>query len=125
MYSFWERKLRNKRPISEVKNNEYNKKVIIVKSCIHLVDKETPLEYLEKESLKQETKNILSSLTPRERKVIEMKFGIGYDREYTNGEIGLRFNVKRERIRQIEARALRKLRHPSRAHNLKEIYIER
>jgi RNA polymerase sigma factor (sigma-70 family) len=125
VYSFWERKLRNKRPISEVKNNEYNKKVIIVKSCIHLVDKETPLEYIEKESLKQETKNILSSLTPRERKVIEMKFGIGYDREYTNGEIGLRFNVKRERIRQIEARALRKLRHPSRAHNLKEIYIER
>ena len=125
MHSFWERKLRNKRSISEIKNNDYNKKVIIVKSYIHLVDKETPLEHMEKESLKQGLTNLLSLLTPRERKVIEMKFGIGYDREYTNGEIGLRFNVKRERIRQIEARALRKLRHPSRAHNLKEIYIER
>jgi RNA polymerase sigma factor (sigma-70 family) len=114
----WEIKLKNKRSISETKNNEYNKKVIIVKSCIHLVDKETPLEYLEKESLKQETKNILSSLTPQERKVIEMQFGIGYDREHTNEEIGLILGVGRTRISQIGHRALRKLRHPSRAHNL-------
>ena len=117
-YSFWERKLRNNRPISEVKNNEYNKKVITVKSCIHLVDKETPIDYVENKILKISTKDVLSSLTPREKKVIEMQYGIGYNSEHTNEEIGLMLGCGRTTIMQVGHKALRKLRHPSRAHNL-------
>ena len=64
-------------------------------------------------------KDLLDSLTPREAKVLKLRFGIGVDREYTLEEVGKHFDVTRERIRQIECKALRKMRHPSRSDRLK------
>ena len=69
--------------------------------------------------VRDETTGILNTLSPREEKVIRLRFGIGCDREHTLEEIGQEFDVTRERIRQIEAKALRKLRHPSRSRKLK------
>jgi RNA polymerase primary sigma factor len=63
--------------------------------------------------------DILSTLTAREAKVLRMRFGIGMNTDHTLEEVGKQFDVTRERIRQIEAKALRKLRHPSRAEQLK------
>ena len=60
-------------------------------------------------------------MTPREEKVRKMRFGIGEEREFTLEEVGKYFNVTRERVRQIEGKALRKLRHPLRSKNLKEL----
>ena len=65
------------------------------------------------------TSDILESLTPREAKVLRMRFGIGMNTDHTLEEVGKQFDVTRERIRQIEAKALRKLRHPSRSEHLK------
>jgi len=65
------------------------------------------------------TGEILESLTPREAKVLRMRFGIGMNTDHTLEEVGKQFDVTRERIRQIEAKALRKLRHPSRSEHLK------
>jgi RNA polymerase primary sigma factor len=65
------------------------------------------------------TTDILESLTPREAKVLRMRFGIGMNTDHTLEEVGKQFDVTRERIRQIEAKALRKLRHPSRSEHLK------
>ena len=62
---------------------------------------------------------ILSSLTPREERVLRMRFGIGMNSDHTLEEVGQQFSVTRERIRQIEAKALRKLKHPTRAKQLK------
>jgi RNA polymerase primary sigma factor len=70
-------------------------------------------------NLKDQTAAVLQSLTPREEQVIRMRFGIGDGSEHTLEEVGQRFSVTRERIRQIEAKALRKLRHPSRSRRLK------
>ena len=70
-------------------------------------------------SLSDSTKRVLSTLTPREEKVLRMRFGIGERSDHTLEEVGRDFQVTRERIRQIEAKALRKLRHPSRAKKLK------
>ena len=70
--------------------------------------------------LKESTRNILSSLTAREAKVLRMRFGIGMNTDHTLEEVGKQFDVTRERIRQIEAKALRKLRHPTRAEALKD-----
>ena len=69
-------------------------------------------------SLREVTEDILDSLTPREAKVLRMRFGIGMNTDHTLEEIGEQFGVTRERIRQIEAKALRKLRHPSRLERL-------
>ena len=66
-------------------------------------------------NLKEQTENVLHTLTPREEKVIKMRFGVGDGSEHTLEEVGQNFAVTRERIRQIEAKALRKLRHPSRS----------
>ena len=60
-------------------------------------------------------------MTPREEKVLKMRFGIGEEREFTLEEVGTYFEVTRERVRQIEGKALRKLRHPLRSKNLKEL----
>ncbi len=76
---------------------------------------ELPLESATSESLKSVTNDILSSLTPREAKVLRMRFGIDMNSDHTLEEVGKQFDVTRERIRQIEAKALRKLRHPSRS----------
>ena len=70
-------------------------------------------------NLKEQTENVLRTLTPREEKVIKMRFGVGDGSEHTLEEVGQNFAVTRERIRQIEAKALRKLRHPSRSRRLR------
>jgi RNA polymerase primary sigma factor len=78
----------------------------------------SPVEVTTKESLKETTGNLLANLSPREAKVLKMRFGISMNTDHTLEEVGRQFDVTRERIRQIEAKALRKLRHPSRAHKL-------
>ena len=78
-----------------------------------------PLDKTIDTGLNESTREILSGLTPREAKVLRMRFGIDMNTDHTLEEVGKQFDVTRERIRQIEAKALRKLRHPSRAHNLK------
>ena len=70
-------------------------------------------------NLSDQTQYVLATLTPREEKVLRMRFGIGEKSDHTLEEVGRDFSVTRERIRQIEAKALRKLRHPSRAKKLK------
>jgi RNA polymerase primary sigma factor len=82
-----------------------------------------PEERASVELLKKDIEGVLSSLTPREAKVIELRFGLKDGRQRTLEEVGREFNVTRERIRQIEAKALRKLRHPSRAKLLRD-YLE-
>ena len=77
-----------------------------------------------KTGLKESTVNILESLTPREAKVLRMRFGIHMNTDHTLEEVGKQFDVTRERIRQIEAKALRKLRHPSRSEKLKSFINE-
>jgi RNA polymerase primary sigma factor len=74
-------------------------------------------------NLQEQTKKVLATLTPREEQVLRMRFGIGEKSDHTLEEVGLKFAVTRERIRQIEAKALRKLRHPSRSKRLKN-FIE-
>jgi RNA polymerase primary sigma factor len=83
----------------------------------------SPLEAVIKGNLSDQTARVLSTLTPREEKVLRMRFGIGEKSDHTLEEVGQDFAVTRERIRQIEAKALRKLRHPSRAKRLKS-FIE-
>ncbi len=78
-----------------------------------------PSEAIVNMNLAEQTRRVLSTLTPREEKVLRMRFGIGEDSDHTLEEVGQDFNVTRERIRQIEAKALRKLRHPSRSGKLK------
>jgi RNA polymerase primary sigma factor len=70
-------------------------------------------------SLKEQTAHVLHTLTPREEKIMKMRFGLEDGSEHTLEEVGLEFAVTRERIRQIEAKALRKLRHPSRSRKLR------
>jgi RNA polymerase primary sigma factor len=79
----------------------------------------SPAEAVININLKDQTAAVLQTLTPREEQVIRMRFGIGDGSEHTLEEVGQRFSVTRERIRQIEAKALRKLRHPSRTRKLK------
>ncbi len=79
----------------------------------------SPVESVIGNNLKDQTVNVLKSLTPREELVLRMRFGVGDGSEHTLEEVGRSFNVTRERIRQIESKALRKLRHPSRASKLK------
>ena len=78
-----------------------------------------PLEQAIKSNLSAATTKILSTLTPREERVLRMRFGVGMNTDHTLEEVGLQFSVTRERIRQIEAKALRKLKHPSRSKQLK------
>jgi RNA polymerase primary sigma factor len=79
----------------------------------------SPLEAVIKANLTEQTSRVLATLTPREEKVLRMRFGIGEKSDHTLEEVGQDFEVTRERIRQIEAKALRKLRHPSRSKKLK------
>jgi RNA polymerase primary sigma factor len=84
----------------------------------------SPLEFTTAQSLAETTHQILASLTPREAKVLRMRFGIDMNTDHTLEEVGKQFDVTRERIRQIEAKALRKLRHPSRANYLRSFLSE-
>jgi len=83
-----------------------------------------PIDAAIKSSLRDTTTRILSSLTPREERVLRMRFGIGMNSDHTLEEVGQQFSVTRERIRQIEAKALRKLKHPTRARKLKTFLDE-
>ncbi len=85
---------------------------------------ESPVDAATNESLTEATHNILASLTPREAKVLRMRFGIDMNTDHTLEEVGKQFDVTRERIRQIEAKALRKLRHPTRADFLRSFLDE-
>ena len=84
----------------------------------------SPEEYTENEILKEEIKEVLMSLQAREQEVLELRFGLLDGTCHTLEEVGKKFNVTRERIRQIEAKALRKLRHPSRAKKLKDFMVD-
>jgi len=78
-----------------------------------------PIDASIRSNLGESTTKILATLTPREERVLRMRFGIGMNTDHTLEEVGLQFSVTRERIRQIEAKALRKLKHPSRSKHLK------
>ncbi len=84
----------------------------------------SPIEAATVEGLRETTHNVLAGLTPREAKVLRMRFGIDMNTDHTLEEVGKQFDVTRERIRQIEAKALRKLRHPSRSEQLRSFLIE-
>jgi RNA polymerase primary sigma factor len=84
---------------------------------------ELPIDFATSSGLREATREVLSTLTPREAKVLRMRFGIDMNTDHTLEEVGKQFDVTRERIRQIEAKALRKLRHPSRAEKLQS-FIE-
>ena len=84
----------------------------------------SPVESATGESLRESTRDILTTLTARESKVLRMRFGIDMNTDHTLEEVGKQFDVTRERIRQIEAKALRKLRHPSRAEHLRSFLSE-
>jgi RNA polymerase primary sigma factor len=83
----------------------------------------TPSEAASHQMLKEQVEDVLASLTGRERRVLQLRFGLDDGRSRTLEEVGKEFGVTRERIRQIEAKALRKLRHPSRSKRLKD-YLE-
>jgi len=83
----------------------------------------SPFDVVSKQLLKEQIDKVLSSLTPREQRVLRLRFGLEDGRSRTLEEVGQEFNLTRERIRQIEAKALRKLRHPSRSRKLKG-YLE-
>lgn len=85
----------------------------------------SPVDAVIESNVRDETANILKTLSPKEEKVIRMRFGIGCDREHTLEEIGQEFDVTRERIRQIEAKALRQLRSPERARHLRALLAAR
>jgi len=85
---------------------------------------QSPLESATAESLRETTHSVLAQLTPREAKVLRMRFGIDLNTDHTLEEVGKQFDVTRERIRQIEAKALRKLRHPSRSEQLRSFLME-
>jgi RNA polymerase primary sigma factor len=83
-----------------------------------------PLDAAIQANLREATTRVLSSLTPREERVLRMRFGIGMNTDHTLEEVGQQFNVTRERIRQIEAKALRKLKHPSRSRKLRSFLAD-
>ena len=84
----------------------------------------SPIDTATDEGLREATKSVLAGLTARESKVLRMRFGIDMNTDHTLEEVGKQFDVTRERIRQIEAKALRKLRHPSRSEHLRSFLDE-
>src|SRR5690554_2438024 len=88
------------------------------------VNTQSPVEIATTANLKEATQDVLSGLTEREAKVLRMRFGIDMNTDHTLEEVGRQFDVTRERIRQIEAKALRKLRHPSRSEHLRSFLDE-
>ena len=84
-----------------------------------------PIDAAIQSNLRETTTRVLASLTPREERVLRMRFGIGMNTDHTLEEVGQQFSVTRERIRQIEAKALRKLKHPSRSRKLGKLFEEK
>lgn len=84
----------------------------------------SPIDLATRDGLQEATHEMLASLTPREAKVLRMRFGIEMNTDHTLEEVGKQFDVTRERIRQIEAKALRKLRHPTRSDQLRSFLEE-
>ncbi len=80
-----------------------------------------PLEVVHQKDIARVVEEVIDTLTPREAKVLRLRFGIGLAQDYTLEEVGIRFDVTRERIRQIEAKALRKMKHPSRVDMLQPL----
>src|SRR6185437_7384155 len=80
----------------------------------------SPSDAIERDMLRQDVRRVLDGLNPRERQVIELRFGLVDDHDYTLEEVGKRLKVTRERVRQIEERAIRKLRHPTMSRMLRE-----
>ena len=78
-----------------------------------------PIDAMIQSNLRQTTTRVLASLTPREERIVRMRFGLGMNADHTLEQVGQQFSVTRERIRQIEAKALRKLKHPSRSRVLR------
>jgi RNA polymerase primary sigma factor len=78
-----------------------------------------PIDAAIQSNLRETTTRVLASLTPREERIVRMRFGLGMNSDHTLEEVGQQFSVTRERIRQIEAKALRKLKHPSRSRVLR------
>ncbi|MCJ7556139.1 MAG: RNA polymerase sigma factor RpoD, partial [Gammaproteobacteria bacterium] len=91
---------------------------------IENVNEASPIDAATGEGLKEATHGVLAGLTPREAKVLRMRFGIDMNTDHTLEEVGKQFDVTRERIRQIEAKALRKLRHPTRSEQLRSFLLE-
>src|SRR5690606_31933834 len=87
--------------------------------CIEDTNAESPVEATTNIDLSETVRDVLAGLTPGEAKVLRMRFGIDMNPDHTREEVGKQFDVTRERIRQIEAKALRKLRHPSRSEQLR------
>ena len=81
-----------------------------------------PLEQAIKSNLSEATTKILSTLTPREERVLRMRFGVGMNTDHTLEEVGLQFSVTRERIRQIEAKALKKIKTPKQIQTVKKLF---
>ena len=84
----------------------------------------SPIDQAPMEALRETTHSVLAQLTPREAKVLRMRFGLDMNTDHTLEEVGKQFDVTRERIRQIEAKALRKLRHPSRSEQLRSFLMD-
>ena len=84
----------------------------------------SPVEAATVEGLREATREVLATLTPREAKVLRMRFGIDMPTDHTLEEVGKQFDVTRERIRQIEAKALRKLRHPNRSEPVSYTHLD-
>jgi RNA polymerase primary sigma factor len=78
-----------------------------------------PIDAAIQSNLRETTTRVLASLTPREERILRMRFGLGLNSDHTLEEVGQKFSVTRERIRQVEAKALRKLKHPSRSKELR------
>ena len=91
--------------------------------CSRIAGWGSPVDSVIDSNVREATTDVLKTLSPKEEKVIRMRFGIGCDREHTLEEIGQEFAVTRERIRQIEAKALRALRGPDRARRLRELMV--
>jgi RNA polymerase sigma factor (sigma-70 family) len=102
--------------IEEEQLNEY----INPETIDELIERTTAEDIFEENQFKKRINDVLDSLTPRESKILRLRYGLDFDTEYTLEQVGSMFGYTRERIRQIEAKALRKMRHPSRTDSLRD-----
>jgi RNA polymerase sigma factor (sigma-70 family) len=103
--------------------DEHSDETIDPETIDELIERTTAEDIFEENQYKKRINDALDSLSPREAKVLRLRFGVGFDRELTLEEVGRVFDKTKERIRMIEAKALRKMRHPSRADRLDDVYF--